>query len=74
MSDGFYTTYAAGAPDPYHAIETLRHGSSSYVEKVTKEGDESWFYACKPFICQNLAWGHSNVFWRSETRHLSSVD
>lgn len=55
MSGGFYTTYAAGAPDPYYAIETLRHGSSGYVEKATKKGDESWFMACKTFICQNLA-------------------
>ena len=55
MSGGFYTKYAAGAPDPYYAIKTLRHGSSGYVEKAAKKGDESWFYTCKTFICQNLA-------------------
>lgn len=55
MPGGFHAMYAAGTPDPYHAVETLRHGSSSYVEKVIKKGDESWFYARKTFICQNLA-------------------
>ena len=54
-SDGFHTRYAAGTPDPYHAIETLGHGGSGYVEKVVKKGDESQFYARKTFIRQNLA-------------------
>ena len=55
MSNDFHTTYAAGMPDPYHAIETLGHGGSGYVEKVVKKSNKSQFYARKTFICQNLA-------------------